>query len=95
MVLEDGRVHVELLAADRCDPIDALQFVTERAARRRIPVVIDGASPAASLVPALTVAKVKTVITAARDMARACGGLVDDVVAGRLSAQMSPDISPC
>jgi hypothetical protein len=82
--LEDGRTHVELVAADRCDPIDALAWISERAGKR-VPVVIDGASPAATLIPALAMARVKTVLTTARDMARACGGFLDDVTAGRLS----------
>ncbi len=83
------RTHVELLGVDRCDPLDALQFVTERAGRR-IPVVIDGASPAAALVPALTAARVKVVLTTARDMARACGAFTDDVAAGRVSHAGQP-----
>ena len=33
----------------------------------------------------MAVAKVKTVLTTARDMGRACGGFIDDVSAGRLS----------
>jgi hypothetical protein len=83
--LEEGS-HVELLAADYVNnPLAALQFVTERAERRRIPVVIDGASPAATLIPALAAAKVKTVLTTARDMGRAAGGFLDDVNSGRLS----------
>jgi hypothetical protein len=82
--LDGGRVHVEVLGADRCDPLDALEFVTARAGKR-IPVVIDGASPAASLVPALTAAKVKTVLTSGRDMGRACGSFLDDVNSRRLS----------
>jgi hypothetical protein len=85
--LEDGRVHVELLAANYCsDPLNALQFVTERAGRhKKIPVIIDGASPAATLVPALAAQKIKVVLTTARDMGRACGGFLDDVNSGRLS----------
>jgi hypothetical protein len=83
-VLDGGRVHVELVAADRCDPIDALAWVSERAGKR-VPVIVDGASPAATLIPALAMAKVKTVLTTARDMGRACGGFIDDVSAGRLS----------
>jgi hypothetical protein len=62
-----------------------LAWISERAARRRVPVVIDGASPAATLIPALAAAKVHTVLTTARDMGRACGGFIDDVSAGRLS----------
>ena len=42
----DDRPHVELLATDYvADPLQALQWVVERAGRR-IPVVIDGSSPA-------------------------------------------------
>ena len=81
----DDLIHVELVAADYCqDPLQALQFVTDRAGRR-IPVVIDGASPAASMIPALLAQKVKVVVTGARDMGRACGGFLDDVDAGRIS----------
>jgi hypothetical protein len=83
-LLEGGRVHVELLAADRCDPLDALAWVTERAGKR-IPVVIDSVGPAASLIPALAVAKVRTVVATTRDVVRGCAALVDDVNAGRLS----------
>ena len=51
-LLDGDGCHVELLAADYVsDPLNALQYVVERAGRR-IPVVIDGASPAASMVPA-------------------------------------------
>ena len=85
-LLEGDGCHVELLDSDYVsDPLDALQYVVDRAARKRIPVAIDGASPAASMVPALHAQKVKTVITTARDMGRACGGFLDDVEAGRLS----------
>jgi hypothetical protein len=83
-LLEDGRVHVELLAADRCDPLDALAWVTERAGKR-IPVVVDAIGPAASLIPALAVAKARVVVATGRDVVRGCAALVDDVNAGRLS----------
>ena len=84
-LLEDDRSHVELCASDYVnDPLQGLQWLVERAGRR-IPVVIDGASAAASLIPALHAQKVKTVVTGARDMGRACGGFLDDVLAGRLS----------
>ena len=63
--------------------------MTERAGKR-IPVLIDGASPAATLVAALTVAKVKVLLTTGRDMARACGGFCDDVAAGKLSHAGQP-----
>ena len=91
-LLEGDGCHVELLDADYVsDPLNALQYVIERAGRR-IPVVIDGASPAASMVPALHAQKVKTMITTARDMGRACGGFLDDVGAGRLSHAGQPQL---
>lgn len=84
--LDDDRIHVELVAADYCDdPLQSLQFVLDRAARKRIPVIIDGASPAASMIPALTMGKVKVVVTTARDVGQACGGFLDDVRAGRIT----------
>jgi hypothetical protein len=84
-LLDGDRQYVELLAADHMsDPLQALQWVVERAGRR-IPVVIDGASPAASMVPHLLARKVKVTTTTAADMGRACGGFVDDLLAERLS----------
>jgi hypothetical protein len=83
--LDGDRPHVELVAADYVsDPLNALQFVADRAGRR-IPVLIDGASGAASLVPALSAQKVRVVLTSGRDLGRACAGFLDDVTAGRLS----------
>ena len=90
--LIDGSVHVELLAADYAsDPLNALQFVVERAGRR-IPVVIDGVSPAASMVPLLKAQRCKVIVTSAPDMGRACGGFVDDVDAARLSHAGQPQL---
>ena len=58
-VLDDSVLHVEVIAIDYvADPLQALQWVVERAGRR-IPVVIDGASPAASMIPALHAQKVQ------------------------------------
>lgn len=55
------------------------------AAGRRTTVVVDGASPAASLAPILRARKVKVLITNAGDMAKACGQLVDKLGLGRLT----------
>ena len=65
--LDDSVLHVELLATDYvADPLQALQWVVERAGRG-IPVVIDGASPAASMIPALHAQKCKVITTTAVD----------------------------
>ena len=82
-LLGEDRCHVELLDAGH-DPLDVLQYVVARA-ERRTPVVIDGASPAASMVPLLKAQKCKTVVTTAPEMARACGGFLDEVETARLT----------
>ena len=90
---EGDGCHVELLATDYvADPLNALQYVVERAGRR-IPVVIDGASPAASMVPLLKAQKCKVIVTTAPDMGRACGGFLDDVGAGRLTHAGQPPLT--
>ena len=88
--VDDG-VHVELLDAGYCDPLDALEYVVERAARKRVPVLINSTSPASVLKVPLEAQRCKVKLTHTPDMARACGGLVDDVAAWRLTnADRSP-----
>jgi hypothetical protein len=62
----------------------AVEWIVERAGRR-VPVVIDSASPAASLAPSLRARKVRVLMTSAADMAKACGQLVDKLGLGRFS----------
>jgi hypothetical protein len=66
------------------DPALAIDWLAERAGRR-IPVVIDSASPAASLVPELKARKVGVRVTTASDMARSCGLFEDRVKTGALT----------
>jgi len=54
----------------------AVQWLKSRV-HRRMPIVIDGASPAASLIPELQMQRLRVVTTTAADMARACGLVVD------------------
>ena len=83
--VRDGLPFVEIVAIDVLhDPLLAAGWIVERASRR-IPVVIDTASPAASLIPALKARKVHVVATGAGDMARACGSFYDEVIAKRLT----------
>ena len=71
--------HLELLSVDVSgDTAAAVEWIVARAGRR-IPVVIDGASPAASMIPTLKARKVKVVTTGPADMGKACGGLHDAV----------------
>jgi hypothetical protein len=48
-------------------------------------VVIDGQSPAMSLVPDLTKRKVRVTVTGAAEMARACGMFEDAVIEGSMT----------
>jgi hypothetical protein len=71
--------HLELLSVDVTgDTAVAVDWIVSRAGRR-IPVVIDGASPAASMIPTLKARFVKVVTTGPADMGKACGGLHDAI----------------
>jgi len=82
------RDHIELAAvgdvAGSLDTLQAVEWLTARAGRR-IPVVVDSYSPAASMVPALKAARVNVIVTNAGDMAKACGDWFDAVAAGTIS----------
>lgn len=82
----DGEsAHVELVAVDRAqDTLAAVEWLAHRAGKR-IPVVVDLASPAASMVPALKERRVRVVQTAAADMGKACGMFYDDTLAARMT----------
>ena len=71
--------HLELLSVDVTgDTAAAIDWVAQRAGRR-MPVVIDTMSPAASMVPSLKARGVKVVTTGPADMGKACGGLHDAI----------------
>lgn len=77
--------HVEVAALDKVsDTLGAVEWLVERAGKAT-PVVVDGQSPAASMVPALRAAGVHVVITSAPDMAKACGSFYDAVLESRLT----------
>lgn len=62
----------------------AVEWIVARAGRR-IPVVIDEASPASSLAPILRARKVRVLKTSAGDMAKACGQMVDKIGLGKFT----------
>jgi hypothetical protein len=77
--------HVEVAALDKVsDTLGAVEWLVERAGKK-IPVVVDGQSPAASMVAALRAAGVQVVVTSAADMAKACGAFYDAVLEDRLT----------
>lgn len=81
--LEDSSAHVEEVWAGVDEPA-AVEWVAT-AAGRRIPVMIDAKSPASSMIPALRARKVKILTGNENDMQRACGLVVSDLKAGRLT----------
>lgn len=87
----DEVTHLEEVWAGS-DVTLAVAWLWDRAGRR-IPVVVDSASPAASLVPELKARKVNVRVTSASDMSRACGLFEDGAKLGTLShrGQVSVD----
>ncbi len=77
----EGDMHAEEVFAD-VDSIAAIDWIVEHAGRR-IPVLVDSASPAMSLVPELK--RCKVIQSNAADMAKACGLVYDLVKAGLLT----------
>lgn len=71
--IEGDDAHIEQVWAGS-DPVLCVEWLVERAGRR-VPVVVDQASPAASLVPELRARKCNVVTTSAANMAAACGVL--------------------
>jgi hypothetical protein len=69
--VEGDDAHIEQIWSGS-DPVAAMDWLTGMAGRR-IPVVLDQASPAASLVPELKNRKCTVVTTGAAQMAQACG----------------------
>ena len=81
--LEGESAHVEEVWAG-VDEAAAVDWVAERAGRR-MPVFIDGQSPAASMIPPLKARGVKVYTGGSSDMSRACGLVASEVEAGRLT----------
>ena len=84
--LESESAHVEEVWAGVDEPA-CVEWVADawKRAGRRCRVVIDGMSPAASMVPALKARGVNVHVGGAGDMAKACGLTVSDLLSGRLT----------
>jgi hypothetical protein len=74
--------YLDLAELDRVD--DSRKLIEWFAERKKIPVNIDARDPAASLVNDLRRSGIKVNVTTERDMGRACGGLYDAVIEGRI-----------
>ncbi|WP_029925479.1 terminase large subunit domain-containing protein [Nocardia otitidiscaviarum] len=81
--IEGDSAHAEEVWAGT-DSDAAIEWILERT-NRRMPIVIDGMSPAASFVPVLRSKKRNVIQTSAGDMAKACGLLVDKANAKRFT----------
>lgn len=81
--LEESGAHAEEVWAGG-DVQAAVVWLAARAGRR-ILVVVDSYSPAASMVPALKAAGVNVKVTGTADLAKACGLWLGDVLSGRLT----------
>ena len=77
--IQGDSAHVEEVWAG-IDSAAAVAWIASRV-RRRTPVAIDAASPAAALIPLLRARRVNVNQTTAGDMAKACGLVVDRVAA--------------
>jgi hypothetical protein len=62
--------------------VEAVSWLASRPANRRIPIVVDSASPAGALVPELKAMRLNVIVTHAADMAKACGLVTNLVAAG-------------
>lgn len=89
--IEDEKAHLEQVWAGS-DPNIVIDWIVERAGRI-MPVVIDAASPASSLVPELKARKCKVVVTNAADMAQACGLLENRIHTAALTHSSQPALT--
>lgn len=81
--LDGDQAHAEEVWAGP-DTDAAVEWIVDRA-KPRTSVVVDSASPAASLAPILRARKVRVLVTSAGDMAKACGQLVDKLGLGKFT----------
>lgn len=85
---EGESVHVEVAAVGpdgAVGPEWVVDWFVKTMKNRPVTIVIDGSSPAASLIPALKAARLPLTVTGALDMAKACGGFYDAAMTGTLS----------
>lgn len=89
--IEGDSAHLEQVWAGT-DPVHALDWLLERAGRR-IPIVLDAASPAASLVPDLKARRCQVVVTTAAQMGQACGLLENRIATDTLTHAAQPKVT--
>lgn len=81
--VEGDSAHIEQVWSGS-DSVAAVEWLVDRAGRR-IPIVVDQASPASSLIPELKARKCNVVVTTAANMAQACGLLENRIASDSLT----------
>lgn len=89
--VEEESAHIEQVWAGS-DPTLVVDWLIERAGRR-IPIVVDQASPAASLVPELKARKCHVITTTAANMAAACGLLENRIATETVTHAAQPKLT--
>lgn len=87
----DGRVHVEI--DTRPGTTWAVERLAELSKRRNAPVVLDGASRAASLIPGLVAAGVQPIVYSTRQVVTACSEFMDRVDEDGLRHLAQPELN--
>ena len=78
----DGATHVQVVRSDRGTGWIADKLVELRDAHKPLAVIVNPASPAASLIPDLEAAGIELTLIGGREEAAACGAFVDGVSQG-------------
>lgn len=89
---DDDTVHLELVPITGADDAALVEQIATMAGRR-IPVVIDGMSPAASLIPMLKARGVKVISGTSGDMGKACGGAAGAIKAKQVTHAGQPELN--
>jgi hypothetical protein len=89
--IEGDNAHIEQVWGGD-NPSAAVEWIAAQAGRKTT-VVVDGASPAASLVPELKAHRCKVVVTSAGQMAQACGILENRIATETLTHGSQPELT--
>jgi hypothetical protein len=89
--IEGDSAHLELVWAG-VDPAAAVEWITEHCGRR-IPVVVDAMSPAASMAQDLKARRCSVTVTSAANMAQACGALENRIATETLTHAAQQEVT--
>lgn len=90
----DNRVHIELGPVQEGSHTDVAEYLVDKVGQwNPIALVIDRKSAAMVLEPLLLDAGIETTLTNSTDLALACGGFLDDTLAGLLSHSDQPALA--